>query len=100
MKRKDWQISFSKKIIASVIIFGIIFLVWCCYEMHRLNDLTPLAYIGGGVIGLMATAIGFYVWRARATDAYELAKQKLNEEKELGRTIEVETFKDDMMQFK
>ena len=25
------------------------FVIFCCYEMHRLQDLTAIAYLGGGI---------------------------------------------------
>lgn len=68
--------------------------------MHRLCDLTSLAYIGTAVIGLHGAALGFYIWRARASDAYELAKMKAIEENKLNLPIEAEKFMDDMMQYK
>lgn len=75
---------FSKCVVSYVLFLASAFLIWSCYEMHRLNDLTPIAYIGTGVVGLIAAALGFYVWRAKATDAYDIAKQKAKDEQKLG----------------
>lgn len=81
---------FSKACIAYVLFLASAFLFWSCYEMHRLGDLTPLAYIGSGVVALIAAALGFYVWRAKKTDDYVLALEKAKAEKELGVSIDTE----------
>lgn len=75
---------FSKCAVSYVLFLASAFLIWACYEMHRLNDLTPIAYIGTGVVGLIAAALGFYVWRAKASDTYDLAVKKSKKEQELG----------------
>lgn len=85
---------FSKKIIASVMIVGVLFIIFCCYEMHRLGDLSPLAYIGTSIIGLMATAVGFYVKRAYKEDQYNLALRKIEAEEKLGRKIDMSEVSD------
>jgi hypothetical protein len=54
-----------------------VFIVWCCYEMHRLDDLSPLAYIGPSVITLGATAVGFYNWRAKQSDMVQIEIKRL-----------------------
>ena len=75
---------YSKCVVSYVLFLASAFLIWACYEMHRLNDLTPIAYIGTGVVGLIAAALGFYVWRAKASDTYDLAVKKAKKEQELG----------------
>lgn len=67
----------SKCIIFTVLALVCAFVVWCCYEMHRLNNLEPLAYIGPAVIGLGATAVGFYNWRAKQSDMVTLEVKRL-----------------------
>lgn len=75
---------YSKCAVSYVLFLASAFLIWACYEMHRLNDLTPIAYIGTGVVGLIAATLGFYVWRAKASDTYDLAVKKAKKEQELG----------------
>ena len=65
---------FSKCAVSYVLFLASAFLIWACYEMHRLNDLTPIAYIGTGVVGLIAAALG---------DTYDLAVKKSKKEQEL-----------------
>lgn len=97
-KKNRSKIAFSKKMIAYVLFMCSFFIAFICYEMHRLEDLSAVAYIGTGIIGLMATSVGFYTWRAKQSDMYDLAKTKALEEKEMGVSIDVKDFKDDINQ--
>lgn len=67
----------SKKIISVVLALVGVFIVWCCYEMHRLETLEPLAYIGPAVIALGAVAVGFYNWRAKQSDVVAIEMKRL-----------------------
>lgn len=82
------RLPFSKAVIAYVLFLSSAFLVWACYEMHIQMNLEPIAYIGTGVIGLIAAALGFYVWRAKASDAYDLALKKAEKEQKDGVVID------------
>lgn len=53
------------------------FLAWCCYEMHRLDNLDPLAYIGPAVCGLGAVIVGTYMWRAKQSDMVDIEMKRL-----------------------
>ena len=55
------------------------FVIWSCVEMHRLNDLTPIAYIGTSVIGLLAAVVSAYMWRAKQQDTFQLELKKSEE---------------------
>lgn len=52
------------------------FVIFCCYEMHRLQDLTPITYLGGGILILLGIVVNAYMKRAAAKD---LARQKIYE---------------------
>lgn len=67
----------SKVVLFFVMLLVAVFIVWCCYEMHRLDDLSPLAYIGPSVIALGATAVGFYNWRAKQSDMVQIEIKRL-----------------------
>lgn len=71
----------------TVVIVCVAFLVWCCYEMHRQNDLSPLAYIGGEIGAILTAAFGLYCWRAKATDTFKIALLKAELEKQEGTII-------------
>ena len=78
MKDKKFHIEASKLFtdLSFLLAFG--FVVFCCYEMHRLQDLTPIAYLGAGVLVLLGLVINAYMKRAAAKD---LANQKIYETK-------------------
>ena len=67
----------SKAALAAVLAVVIAFLAWCCYEMHRLDNLEPLAYIGPSVCGLGVAAVGTYMWRAKQSDMVEIEMKRL-----------------------
>lgn len=77
MKRKK---EYSKTITTIVVtvfsLIAIAFIVFVCYEMHRQNDLSPVAFLGPSIVGLLATIIGFYMWRAKAKSACDLEWEK------------------------
>ena len=74
----------------TVVIICVVFLAWCCYEMHRQNDLSPLAYIGGEICAMLTTSFGLYCWRAKATDTFKIALLKAEIEKQEGIAINTE----------
>ena len=78
---------FSKLLVVLVIILSVGFILFACYEMHRLNDLAPIAYIGAGIIGLLATVVATYMWRAKQSDLYNLEMQKIKEKAELRKQL-------------
>lgn len=63
--RRKFFIPWSKVLTASVVLLAYGFVIWACFEMHRLDDLSPIAYIGASIIGLVATVITAYMWRAK-----------------------------------
>ena len=52
------------------------FIAFVCYEMHRQSDLTPVAYIGPSIAGILASVLGFYMWRAKAKSQTDLEWEK------------------------
>lgn len=78
MKRRFF-VPWSKVLTASVMALVIGFIIWACCEMHRLDDLSPLAFIGASIIGMGATIITAYMWRAKQKDLYELDLKKTEE---------------------
>lgn len=74
---------FSKGLVIFIVVLVTAFLGFCCYEMHIQKDLSPVAYIGSGVVGLLAAAVGFYMWRAKQSDMYNLEIKKIEEKAQL-----------------
>lgn len=73
------KLPFSKWIVIYVFVIVTGFIVWCCYEMHRLGDLSPLVSLGERVIGMLTIVIAAYMWRAKQSDLYELEKKRVQE---------------------
>lgn len=63
--RRRFFVPWSKVLTASVVLLAYGFVIWACFEMHRLDALSPIAYIGASIIGLVATVITAYMWRAK-----------------------------------
>ena len=91
MKKKP----FSKVIVGFVIALVTTFIIFCCYEMHRLGDLSPISYIGTGMIALLSTVVAAYMWRAKQQDMFNLELEKIKEKaklrEELGENFRDET---------
>ena len=79
MKKKP----FSKVVVVFVIILVTVFIIFCCYEMHRLGDLSPISYIGTGMIALLSTVVAAYMWRAKQQDMFNLELEKIKEKAKL-----------------
>lgn len=79
MKKKP----FSKVIVGFVIALVTAFIIFCCYEMHRLGDLSPISYIGTGMIALLSTVVAVYMWRAKQQDMFNLELEKIKEKAKL-----------------
>ncbi len=74
------KIEYSKIVTTCmIIVFTVLavgFIVFVCYEMHRQNNLDPVAYIGPSIAGILASIIGFYMWRAKAKSQTDLEWEK------------------------
>lgn len=63
----------------TVTIFSVLavgFVAFVCYEMHRLGDLSPVAYMAAPILGIPAAIIAFYMWRAKAKSQTDLEWEK------------------------
>ena len=74
MKRR--KTPFSQTVVILAVVVAICFIAWSCYEMHRLNDLTPIQYIGDRIIRMLYIVIAAYMWRAKQSDLYDLEIRK------------------------
>lgn len=48
------------------------FVIFVCYEMHRLGDLSPVPYLAPPIIGVPVAVVGLYMWRAKAKSKTDL----------------------------
>ena len=73
-KRKKKKFEFSKVIIACVgtVTFSVtVFTLFYCWCM---KDSQPLTYLIPAIFGELATATGFYFWKARLENSIKLRK--------------------------
>ncbi len=74
------KIEYSKLVTTIVVLvfsaLAVGFITFVCYEMHRQNDLSPVAYIGPSIAGILASVLGFYMWRAKAKSQTDLEWEK------------------------
>ncbi len=91
-KLKNVQhVDYSKKLVGTVLfhIFAItdLFLIFCCYEMHELEDLSAMSYIAPVIFGAfsitVSAALGFYNWRASQNDFMKIEIEKTKQLSEL-----------------
>lgn len=69
------KMEFSKLIFAFVSTIYIVVIVYSLVMMAITFDLTPLAYIIPATATELATATGFYYWKARAENKIKLKKE-------------------------
>ncbi|MBR5421008.1 MAG: phage tail tape measure protein [Lachnospiraceae bacterium] len=81
---------FSKVILAVVALATIAIVVASFVLMFKTMDLTPLAYIVPGIFAELASATGFYYWKARAENMIKL--KALMGEQQLTMTEEFQDF--------
>lgn len=75
-KKKEYSKIITTVIVSIFSALAVGFIAFVCYEMHRLGDLSPVAYIGPSIAGILATIIGFYMWRAKAKSQTDLEWEK------------------------
>lgn len=69
---KEKTLEFSKIILAVVALATIAVCVVSFILMWKLQDLSPLSYIITGIFAELASATGFYYWKARAENIIKL----------------------------
>ena len=75
-KAKEYSKIFTTIVTTIFSILAVAFVLFVCYEMHRQNDLSPVAYLGPSIAGILASVIGFYMWRAKAKSMTDLEWEK------------------------
>lgn len=79
-KKKGKKIEYSKVVTTVVVsiftVMTIAFVVFVCYEMHVLGDLSPVAYIGPSLMVPLTGVVGAYMWRAKAKSQNDLEWEK------------------------
>lgn len=76
LSRKRYSQRITTIVVSVFCSIAVGFIAFVCYEMHRLQDLSPVAYIGPSIVGLLATVLGAYMWRAKAQSKTDLEWEK------------------------
>lgn len=76
LKRREYSKVITTVILSVFLTLAIGFIIFVCYEMHRQNDLSPVAYLGPSIAGILTGVLGFYMWRAKAKSQTDLEWEK------------------------
>ena len=75
-KKKEYSKTITTIVVGVFSILAVGFIIFVCYEMHRQNDLSPIAYIGPTIAGVPTAVVGFYMSRAKAKSKTDLEWEK------------------------
>ena len=82
-KKREYSKVVTTAVVTTFSLVAVAFIIFVCYEMHILGDLSPVAYIGPSIVGLLATVLAFYMWRAKAKSQTDLEWEKTKKLTEL-----------------
>lgn len=83
-ERLPVKMEFSKKILIVVSIATLLIVVASFVLMWRTMDLSPLSYIITGIFAELASATGFYYWKAKNENMVKLTKDDADTDQEGG----------------
>ena len=75
-KKKEYSKRMTTAVLATFTILAVSFVVFVCYEIHRLEDLTAVEHLAGPIVGIPAAIVAFYMWRAKAKSKCDLEWEK------------------------
>lgn len=70
--KREYSKTITTIIVGVFSLLAVGFIIFVCYEMHRQNDLSPIAYIGPTIAGVPTAVVGFYMSRAKAKSKTDL----------------------------
>ena len=73
------KISFTKFIMAVMLICNAALIVFTCVMVWRTGDLSPLGYLAWGEGCAMSVWLGSYAWKEKAANKSKYAMQYVNE---------------------
>lgn len=82
-KKTEYSKTITTIVVGVFSILAVGFIIFVCYEMHRQNDLSPIAYIGPTIAGVPTAVVGFYMSRAKAKSKTDLEWEKTKQLTEL-----------------
>lgn len=74
MKLKQ-TLEFSKKIFIGIVIAATIIVIFSMVMIWKTNDLSALGYLITGIFAELATATGFYYWKAKAENQIKISEE-------------------------
>lgn len=74
--KREYSKTITTLIVGIFSFLAVGFIIFVCYEMHRQNDLSPIAYIGPTIAGVPTAVVGFYMSRAKAKSKTDLEWEK------------------------
>lgn len=74
--KREYSKTITTIIVGVFSLLAVGFIIFVCYEMHRQNDLSPIAYIGPTIAGVPTAVVGFYMSRAKAKSKTDLEWEK------------------------
>jgi len=80
VKQARKKMEFSKKVTIASVVLTYLFILFVCYEMHETQNLDPVAYIGAGIVIMLAICVKAYMKRAYQQD---LVNMKVNQAEKL-----------------
>lgn len=75
-KKKEYSKRMTTIVLTVFMILAVSFVVFVCYEIHRLGDLSAVEYMAGPIVGIPAAIVAFYMWRAKAKSKSDLEWEK------------------------
>lgn len=74
IKRRKKKVETSKKLLVFAIVFVCIVTAFTFLSVLYVKDISPLEYLIPSAFGLLATAYGFYFWKAKAENLHKYGK--------------------------
>lgn len=63
-KKREFSKVITTVVVVTFTLVAVAYVAFICYEMHRLQDLSPAAYLSTGIVALLAAVLKFYMTRA------------------------------------
>ena len=75
-KKKEYSKKITTIVLTTFTTLAVLFVVFVCYEMHRLGDLAAVEHLAAPIVGIPAAIVAFYMWRAKAKSKSDLEWEK------------------------
>lgn len=75
-RKREYSKTMTTIVTSVFVLLSVAFTVFVCYEMHRQNDLSPVAYIGASLVAVPIFVIKYYMRRAEKKSDSDLEWEK------------------------